>query len=167
MKRIALMIGLPLTVAALATAAEEKESAKSSEHATAQEHVLFTPSDLKWGDVPPSLPAGGKMAVLEGDPTKKGLFTVRLQSPDGYKIMPHTHPSAEHVTVISGTLRIGMGSKFDEAAAHDLPAGGYVSLPARMQHHAATSGETVVQITSMGPFQIKYVNPEDDPRKAK
>ena len=89
MKRIALMIGLPLAVAALALAAEEKESTKSSEHATAQEHVLLTPSDLKWGDVPPGLPAGGKMAVLEGDPTKKGLFTVRLQSPDGYKIMPH------------------------------------------------------------------------------
>ena len=165
MKRIGLMIGLPLALAAIALAAEEKEKAKSTEHATMEQHALFTPSDLKWSDAPPGLPAGGKMAVLEGDPTKKGLFTVRLQAPDGYKIMPHTHPTAERVTVISGTFHIGMGPKFDEAAAHELPAGGYVFLPAGMQHYGFTSGDTVVQITSMGPFKINYVNPADDPRK--
>ena len=81
--------------------------------------------------------------------------------------MPHTHPTAERVTVISGTPHIGMGDKFDEAAAHELPAGGYVSLPAGMQHYAFVTGDTVVQITSMGPFAINYVNPADDPRKAK
>ena len=60
------------------------------------------------GDAPPGLPPGAKLA---GDPNKKGLFTVRLQTPAGYKVPPHTHPTAEHITVISGTFNIGTGDK--------------------------------------------------------
>src|SRR5438067_4383068 len=66
-----------------------------------------------------------KLAVLAGDPNKKGLFTVRLQTPAGYKVPPHTHPTAEHITVISGTFDIGTGDKFDEAAGKEMGAGGY------------------------------------------
>src|SRR3954463_10137121 len=102
-----LLIGA-VAICSLAFAFDEKPAAKS-------EHVMFSGADLKWGDAPPSLPAGAKAAVLEGDPTKDGPFTIRLQMPAGYKIPAHTHPTAEHVTVISGTLNLGMGPKFDEA----------------------------------------------------
>jgi quercetin dioxygenase-like cupin family protein len=105
------------------------------------------------------------MAVLDGDPTKPGLFTVRLQSPAGYKIPPHTHPTAEHVTVISGTMHLGMGEKFDESAGHELPPGGFAVMPKKMAHFAWSTEDTVIQIHGMGPFQINYVNPADDPRK--
>ena len=107
------------------------------------------------------------MAVLQGDPTKKGPFTVRLQAPAGYKIPPHTHPSAEHVTVISGALHLGMGDKFDETAGHELATGAFAVLPAGMKHFAWSSSESIVQIHSQGPFAIKYVNPTDDPRNTK
>ena len=107
------------------------------------------------------------MAVLAGDPTKKGLFTVRLQAPAGYKVPPHTHPTAENITVISGTFNVGTGDKFDEAAGKALEAGGFVMLPAEMKHYAWSTGETIVQIHGKGPFAIKYVNPADDPRNAK
>ncbi len=113
------------------------------------------------------MPPGGKMAVLSGDPGKKGLFTVRLQAPAGYKVPPHTHPTAQYITVISGTLNVGAGEKFDEAAGKELPAGGYVVLPAGMAHYAWSTGDAVIQISSMGPFEINYVNPADDPRNAK
>lgn len=151
-------------------AAEEKESSEAKgtdKAAPTLEHKIFAPSELKWTDAPPGLPAGGKIAVLDGDPTKPGSFTMRLQTPDGYKIMPHTHPSAEHVTVISGMLHLGMGDKFDESAGRQLDPGGFAVMPAGMKHFAWMTGETVVQIHGTGPFQIKYVNPADDPRNAK
>jgi quercetin dioxygenase-like cupin family protein len=134
---------------------------------TKAEHVMFSGTDLKWGEAPPSLPAGAKLAVLEGDPGKAGFFTIRLQMPAGYKIPAHTHPTDEHVTIISGTCVLGMGPKYDEAAAKETPAGGYVVMPAGMQHFAGTKSGCVVQVSSTGPFQVNYVNPADDPRGAK
>jgi hypothetical protein len=104
---------------------------------------------------------------LDGDPTKKGSFTVRLQAPDGYKVPPHTHPTTERITVISGTFYLGMGDKFDEAAGREMAPGSFAVLPAGMRHFGWYMGETVLQINSEGPFQIKYVNPADDPRNAK
>jgi quercetin dioxygenase-like cupin family protein len=128
-------------------------------------HTALNPSDLTWGDAPPGLPAGAKMAVLNGDPGKPGPFTTRLQSPAGYTIAPHTHPTAERLTVISGTFNVGMGEKMDEASMKELAPGGYVVLPAKMAHYAKSTQESIVQIDSEGPFQINYVNPADDPRK--
>jgi len=154
----------------VALAADEKESAKHSSKssgAMAAEHIMVTPTDIKWADAPPSLPPGAKMAVLEGDPGKKGPFTVRLQAPAGYKIPPHTHPTAERVTVISGALHLGVGDKFDETAGQELSAGSFAVMPAGMKHFAWSPDETVIQISAMGPFAIKYVDPNDDPRNAK
>jgi quercetin dioxygenase-like cupin family protein len=167
MKKTALIFILPLTLSLVAIAAQKKEGASHSTSATTEQHIIFNAADLKWVDAPPGLPAGAKMAVLSGDPGKKGMFTVRLQAPAGYKISPHTHPTAEHITVISGAFHFGAGEKFDEAAGKELAAGGYVVMPAGMAHYAWSTGEAVIQIHSMGPFEIKYVNPADDPRKAK
>ena len=129
--KLTVIASAALALASLAVAAEQKakEPQKSAPEADTK-HVLLTPADLQWGEAPAGLPAGAKLAVLEGDPTKKGPFTIRLQMPDGYKIMPHTHPTAEKVTVISGTGFLGMGAKFDEAAAKQMePAPSRLCLP--------------------------------------
>lgn len=167
MKKIIILFSFTLAVSSFVIATEEMESEGSSKIAAAAEHKIFAPSELKWADAPPGLPPGGKMAVLEGDPTKSGPFTVRLQGPAGYKVPPHTHPTAERITVISGTLHLGMGDKFDETATQKLAAGTFAVMPAGMKHFAWMPGETIVQIHSEGPFEIKYVNPADDPRNAK
>jgi quercetin dioxygenase-like cupin family protein len=173
MKKIAILLGLALGFSILAVGAKEKESSKDSSKASSTapaataEHKMFAPSELKWMDAPPGLPPGAKMAVLDGDPGKKGSFTVRLQSPAGYKIPPHTHPTAERITVISGAFQLGTGDKFDQTAGHEMVAGSFAVMPAGMKHFVWTPSETVVQIHSEGPFQIKYVNPADDPRNAK
>lgn len=170
MKHIAILFSAVLAFLAVAVAAQEKESSKAtgSSKATAPvEHKILGPTELTWGDAPPGLPPGAKMAVLDGDPTKKGSFTVRLQAPGGYKIPPHTHPTAERITVISGTFHLGMGDKFDEAAGREMVTGSFAVMPAGMKHFAWNTGEAVVQIHSEGPFEIKYVNPADDPRNAK
>ena len=104
------------------------------------------------------------MAVLEGDPTKEGPFTMRVMLPDGYSIASHTHPAVEHITVISGTFNLGMGDKFDKSATQAMPAGAFGHWPAGMKHFAWANGETVVQLHGVGPWGIQYVNPADDPR---
>ena len=128
---------------------------------------VIAPDKIKWQDGPPSLPKGSRFAVLEGDPTKEGPFLMRVQLPDGYRIAPHTHPKVERVTVLSGTLYIGMGAKFDEKAGKAMPAGAYGHWPAGMKHFAWAKGETVLQLHGTGPWGIQYINPADDPRKRK
>lgn len=73
-------------------------------------HIMVTPNDLKWVDVP-SLPPGAKIAVIEGPMTEAVPFTVRIKLPADYKIPAHWHPAVERVTVLSGTFNIGMGDK--------------------------------------------------------
>jgi quercetin dioxygenase-like cupin family protein len=160
MKKILIACSFLFIVAAVAIIAAENA-------ATTTEHKVINPADLKWVDAPPSLPAGAKMAVLDGDPNKAGSFTVRMKAPAGYKVPPHTHPTAERLTVISGSFKIGMGDKLDEASAQEIGPGSFVVLPAGMKHFAISTGESILQINSEGPFQINYVNPSDDPRNAK
>jgi len=129
-------------------------------------HILLSPDMIKFGPAPPSLPAGAQIAVLEGDPTKAGMpFTIRGKFPDGYKVPPHWHPTDEKVTVLQGTLGMGLGEKFDPAAGHQMPAGSFALMPKGVRHYAWAIGETVIQVSGMGPFEVNYVNPMDDPRK--
>jgi quercetin dioxygenase-like cupin family protein len=126
---------------------------------------MVAPNAAKWGDPPPGLPARARFAVISGDPTQPGPFAVRLQMPAGYQIAPHWHSTAEHVTVLSGTLSIGMGETVDAKAIQDLPAGGYVVIPAETRHYARARSAATIQIQGMGPFVISYVNAADDPSK--
>ena len=171
MNKIIIASSLIVAAAALVFASDEttkSSTASTSASATSETHKVMNPADLKWGDAPPGLPAGGKMAVLNGDPTQSGPFTARLKAPAGYTIKPHTHPTAERLTVISGSFKIGMGEKLDEKSMQEMRPGSYVVLPANMAHFAkATGKDSIVQIDSEGPFQINYVNPGDDPRNAK
>lgn len=132
-----------------------------------QDASIHQAPQLNWQQGPASLPAGAKLAVLEGDPAKNGPFTMRLLLPDGYKIPPHTHPKIEHVTVISGTFNLGMGEKFDESGGRELPAGTFGFWPAGMKHFAWAKGETIIQLHGIGPWTINYLNPADDPRQKK
>lgn len=128
----------------------------------------MTPNEIKWGPAPPSVQPGAQMAVLEGDPSAStGDFTVRIKMPDGYKIAPHWHPKRENVTVLSGTLKVGMGDKWDDAKLMSFAAGSFAYMDPEMHHYAAAAGNTVIQIHGMSPLQINYVDPKDDPSMGK
>jgi quercetin dioxygenase-like cupin family protein len=120
----------------------------------------FSPDDMKWQDGPPALPPGAKFVVLEGDPTKTGVFTMRVRLPDGYRVPLHTHPDVERVTILAGTLHLVM-----EDSEKVLPAGSFAYMPKGMRHHAWVKGTTDLQLTCNGPWGVHYVNPADDPRK--
>ena len=87
--------------------------------------------------------------------------------PPGYKIPPHYHPIDEHVTVIQGHLMVGMGDSFTTKGALSMPAGAFASVPANQNHFAWTKGRTILQVHGMGPFQLIYINPADDPQNKK
>ena len=129
--------------------------------------TLVNANEIKWGAAPPTLPAGAKLAVLNGDPGKPGPFVMRLMMPAGYVIAPHWHTLAEQLTVISGTFYIGMGDKTDRAEAHALTAGGFHYLPGTAHHYAFVKQATVVQVEGIGPFDINYLDPRDDPQSHK
>jgi quercetin dioxygenase-like cupin family protein len=118
---------------------------------------------VKWGPAPAIFPAGARMAVLQGDPSKPELFTVRLDLPKGYRVAPHFHPTDEHLTIISGTFLVGMGDTIEPRKTMALSQGGFATAPAQRHHYAIAKTHTVVQIHAMGPFQLSYVNAADDP----
>ena len=126
----------------------------------------FTPDTIQWGPAPPVVAPGAQVAVVEGNPfATSGDYTVRLKMPDGYRIAPHWHPLRENVTVISGTLKVGMGDTFDTAKLAPFPAGSFAYLDPDMHHYVMASGETIVQVHGMAPMQFNYINPADDPSK--
>jgi quercetin dioxygenase-like cupin family protein len=125
-------------------------------------HVVLVPEEIRWSPGPPSIPAGAQAVVMYGDPGKDGLFALRLKLPKGYAFAPHTRPKPEIVTVISGTFRLGMGEGADPTKA--LAAGSFFALQPGMVHFAFADEDTVIQLDSMGPWSLTYVNPKDDPR---
>jgi quercetin dioxygenase-like cupin family protein len=139
----------------------------SAEETQSTDMRLYPATSIEWKQGPAAIPAGAKMAVLEGDPSKEGAFVIRFQFPDGYHVPPHTHPKTERVTVISGTLELATGEALDRASAKKLTTGSFGYWPAGMKHAAWAEGETVIQLHGIGPWQINYVNPADDPRNAK
>ena len=129
------------------------------------EQKIIQPQEVKWGPAPAALPPGAQVAVLLGDPSKDGLFAMRLKVPKGYNIAPHTHPKPEVVTVISGTVSLGMGETADATKAKPLPMGTFYVTPPGMPHFVHFGEESILQVNTIGPWGIKYVNPKDDPRQ--
>src|SRR5688572_28375165 len=159
---------LVLIALVAASCARDEPIAADATHRAASDasgHAMITPEQVKWQAGPPSLPPGAQFAVLEGDPAKSGFFAMRVKFPSGYTIPPHTHPVTERVTIMSGTLHLGMGGTFDKSAAHKMPAGTYAYMQPGVKHFAWAEGDCVVQLIAIGPWGITYVNPADDPRK--
>ncbi len=148
-------VGVWLVLAGTAVPASAQEQSGSP--------IIATPASLTWGPAPAILPAGAKLAVIAGDPTKAGPYTMRLKMPHGYRIPPHWHSVDEHVTVLQGTFRVGLGTPFDSTKLTDLPAGSFGMLHPGMVHFAEARGETVIQLHGVGPWGLTYANPADDP----
>src|SRR5262245_29335113 len=160
-RRISMKIALRRLIAAVAVAS----LASAAPAHTMEEVNTVRPQEIKWGPAPAVLPAGAEAAVLFGDPSKEGYFVLRLKFPAGYRVAPHTHPVDEVVTVISGTFYKGMGETVDPRKAQPLPAGSFFALPPGMAHYVFIQEETVIQISTEGPWGLTYINPKDDPRQ--
>ena len=127
-------------------------------------HSMVTPDQLQWKDVP-ALGVGVKLALIEGPMNEAVPFIVRIKFPAGTKIPAHWHPAIEHVTVMSGTLNIGVGDKFDESQVMRFPPGSVTIMQPKTTHFGFFNDETILQVHGVGPWEVNYVNPADDPRK--
>lgn len=150
---------IALSVAAVAACTAVPASRAQTGH-----HTMVSPADLKWTDIA-SVPAGAKLAVLEGPLNEAVPITFRIKFPANYRLPAHWHPGIEHVTVISGTFHMGMGDTLDPSKTMPLTAGSFAIMQPTTRHFALTREETVIQVHSVGPWAINYVNPADDPRK--
>ncbi len=167
-RKLMFLLGLVVSFFFMAASAHAGAEGKDYEPRTVygpQEHIIYAPDEITWEVGPGSLPEGVEHAILEGDLGEAGMFVMRLRFPDGYVIPPHTHPNFERVTVLSGTFFLGHGEELDRAKARRLEAGGFTTMLPKTVHFAIAEGETVVQLTSIGPWEINYINPEDDPRR--
>jgi len=125
----------------------------------------------QWMDVPaaalvgtPAVAMNGtwKIAILQGDPMAAGRpYTVRFSCTDGARFAPHFHPTTENVTVLQGSLMLGMGSKWDDAAMKEVPLGAFVSAPAQMRHYVQCKGDGILQVHGVGPLVVNFVGPDD------
>ncbi|MFI4952318.1 MAG: cupin domain-containing protein [Burkholderiales bacterium] len=127
------------------------------------EPVLVNAKNFQWAAAPPALPKGAKVAVLYGDPSSNGPYVLLLSMPSKYKLPFHWHSQAQYMTVISGTLYVASTETYDKKIAHAVKAGGFVYVPPQGQQFAFTKGKTVVEVQGVGPYDIKYTNPKDDP----
>lgn len=165
---LAVLLAIPFVLQAsqdspqdAAATAQQPATAASAPAQAASTHVVLEESSLKWGDAPTAFERGAQAVVLSGDPGKPGLFVIRLKVPAGYKIANHWHPSDEHVTLLDGDLMLQME---DGARKQSLSRGAYMLLPAHMHHAVSTKTGMTVQVSAMGPFELTYVDPKDDPR---
>lgn len=134
------------------------------ERMTADEMQSFRADEIVWNDEA-LLPKGAKSALIVGDPSKAGVFIAWLKFPPNYPIPAHTHPFTEVITVLKGSLGNGMGEQFDKSSGEVLNVGESFVLPAGHAHYVWTSEqETIVELIATGPWDISYINPEDDPR---
>ena len=147
-----------------AAAAGSQPSIDSMESASAALADTAGDGGLTWGPAPPGLPAGAKLAVLSGDPTKAGPFTIRVDMPPDYTVRPHHHPTSEELRLIEGTLHFGHGAKWDQQAMKAMAADTPVMLAAKEPHYLHAAGRVVMEVRSTGPFAITYIDPKDDPR---
>jgi quercetin dioxygenase-like cupin family protein len=138
----ALVAVMALLWVAAGFAAENKGSAK----------IVLTPDQLQWKPGPKEL-GNAEVAVLDGDPAAKGFFVSRVKLPAGTKLPPHVHAKVERVTVISGKINLAMGATADNPIV--LPAGSYFSLPPNTLHNAWVDDETILQISTDGPWSMK------------
>ena len=178
LSRLALgSLGVALLAAAVITACSDGSSSKltaqsprapqsGASRSEGAEHAMSNSDDLNWGPAPAIFPAGAMFAVVQGNPSVPGeIFTVRLRFPNGYILPPHTHPTDEHVTVLRGTFGVGLGTVFSADSLRLLQPNGFITAPKNMAHFATARGITEVQVHAIGPFQLTYVNPADDPTK--
>jgi hypothetical protein len=144
------------------------QAAPPSPAATGGQVIVARAAEMTWAAGPPSLPPGAEFVLLEGNPAEAAPLTLRLKFPPNYRVPPHWHSVIEHVTVLSGTLHIGMGEQPTYTGGTALSAGSFAAMPQKMVHSAWTGPDgAVFQLHSVGPWSITYVNPADDPRKPK
>ena len=133
--------------------------------ATREETISVVDMDkLQWKDYP-GLP-GVTFTVIDGDPSKSGIYTIRAKFAPHTMSQPHWHPETRYVTVIKGTWWTGAGPKFDPGNTVPVRTGGFaVHTPKEIHYDGAKDEEVIVQISGVGPSGTIPVNADGTDKK--
>ena len=144
---------------------KELQQGRVSAHQPGQEVFKSVLSEnINWKPLA-AFPPSVRLAVIVGQPSEAGPYTIRVRVPRGVKLMPHRHPEDRVYTVISGVFYIGLGDQFDADKLQAYPAGSVIVLPGNTSHfHWAKSSEYITQVSAIGPLGLEYLNAKDDPR---
>ena len=146
---VAAAIAVPLVAMSLAAQTKKDE---------APSHKIVHYGDLKWTPIM----KGCDLAPVAGDSSAEGApFVLRIRCTAGTKVPAHWHPSDEYVTVLKGTMRVGMGEAFDEKKLEAMNTGNFTLIAKEMRHFADCPNECIVQVHGMGPFKVNWVNPAE------
>jgi quercetin dioxygenase-like cupin family protein len=131
--------------------------AKTRDDRTKKEVVGLTPEQVRWF-TPSYYKDGRQRAQLLGDSRQGGAWVDRVKIPRGGRVLAHTHPQDELVTVIEGTWYLGEGERFDPAKLKGYPAGSFIVIPGGVPHFvAAKDGAVIVQLSGTGKVGTDYV----------
>lgn len=119
--------------------------------------VQLTADEMKWIDTLSTLPKGTQFCQLYGDIKKEGPFAVRLKLPPNLVLKTHYHPNDEVVTVLEGSIFIGLeGAPISRTSKEFKPGSFYVNAKhIRHQVNVGPNGATI-QINSMGPWKVIF-----------
>lgn len=121
--------------------------------------VGLTPAEVRWF-TPSYYKDGRQRAQLFGNSAEDGPWIDRVRIPAGARVLAHTHPQDELITVIEGRWYLGEGAKFDSAKLKGYPAGSFIVIPAGVAHFvAAKEGSVVVQLSGTARFRTDYLEP--------
>lgn len=129
-----------------------------------QAQGTVSPSGAPWMIAPEILPGGALLAVVSGNPAAPGRSVIQIYMPDGYRMPSHRHPMDEHIQVVSGALRVGIGPKVDQKKMLRLVPGDSGTAPTGAVHYSIASGPTVLEVTFDGPYRLTYVDAFQAPR---
>ena len=126
----------------------------------AEGFVRIAPEDVQWRELPGY--NGVKFAVIEGDPSKPGVYVVRVKFPPGIMSRPHFHPEDRYAVVLKGTWYTGTGDTFDPDKTVGLTPGSFMKHPAGAHHFdGAKDEEVILQLIGVGPSGTIMLRPED------
>jgi quercetin dioxygenase-like cupin family protein len=122
-----------------------------------KEIIAFTPLQVPWF-TPSYYTDGRQRAQLLGDSSQGGAWVDRVKIPANRRVLAHTHPQDELITVIEGTWYLSEGTKFNSTNLKGYPAGSFIVIPAGLPHFVATKESiAVVQLNGSGKFRTDYV----------
>ena len=151
------MTKIPLAVIAIVVALSAITLSRTWTGKTQKEVVGLTPEQVRWF-TPPYYNDGRQRAHLFGDSNKRGAWVDRVKMPGGKRVLAHTHPQDELVTVIEGTWYLGEGDRFDSAKLKGYPSGSFIVIPAGVPHFvAAMEGSVIVQLSGTDVFRTNYL----------
>jgi quercetin dioxygenase-like cupin family protein len=120
--------------------------------------VRITPEQVQWVTEPNAL--GFQRAVIEGDPSKPGVYVVRVKFPPWVMSSNHYHQEDRYAVVLKGTWYTGSGDEFDPDKTVGLKPGSSMKHPAGTHHFdGAKEEEVIVQIIGIGPTSTTRLRP--------